>query len=88
MIDDPYAAARINDATASGERWYAVTPNDNADLSVKPRMVCVAGAGVVRMIGADGVSADFTFTAGQDKALSPVRIMATGTTATGIVAVY
>lgn len=88
MIDDPWAAERRTTALASIENWYPVTPSDSADLPTRPRMVTVAVGGVVRMVGADGTAADFTFMDGQDRAASPVRILATGTTATGIVAGY
>lgn len=88
MIDDPFRAERLVSATVPVDRWFAVTPNDDEDLAVKPRLISVSGAGVVRAVDADGVACDFTFAAGQSLPISPTRILETGTTATGIVAAY
>lgn len=72
----------------SADRWVAVTPNDSADLTVKPRMIHVRTGGTVAMADASGNVATFMFADGAEKPLSPHRILATGTTATGIVACW
>lgn len=88
MIDDPYRTERLNDATVSADRWFAITPSDETDLAIKPRALFVGSAGNLVLVGADGVSAPFPALAGQTLALSPHRVMATGTTATGLVGIY
>lgn len=70
------------------DRWYAVTPSDDADLPIKPRMIHVRGGGTVAMVDASGTAATFEFPDGGALPVSPHRIRATGTTATGIVACW
>ena len=63
---------------------YAVTPSNTADLPEVIRQVTISGAGVIRYIGPCGG----TFTTGVLPAgtyvMTASRILATGTTATGI----
>jgi|GEM_PF-1275696 len=75
-----------------GSRWAAITPNDSADIPLvngrKPRSVYATGAGNIVMTDDLGNDATFAFAAGEIKPLSPVRIKATDTTATGIVGLW
>ncbi len=71
-----------------GVRWAAVTPNDSADLQPTPRGIYAAGAGDISLVGSDGVAVTFAFAAGEIKPLAAVRVRSTGTTATGIAAIY
>ena len=68
--------------------WATVTPNDSTDLPATPRAIHVAGGGNVSMTDSQGNTATFVFADGEDKRIRPVRINNTGTTATGIVALY
>lgn len=74
-------------ATASGDNWVAVTPNDGADLAVIPKALYIGGAGNIVVNGADGNAATFAVTAGQILPIRARRVRATSTTATGIVAI-
>ena len=69
-------------------RWLAVAPSNTQVLSVYPRAIAVEVAGNIVAEDADGNIGTFVFTAGEIKAIRPVRIRATGTTATGILALY
>ncbi|MEI4488216.1 hypothetical protein V8J36_18640 [Frigidibacter sp. MR17.14] len=62
----------------------AITPNDSTDLAQVPRALNVAASGTVRMITQGGETADVYVAAGIVFPLRPRRVMATGTTATGI----
>ena len=88
MIDDPFRTERLTDATVPADRWFAITPNDGEDLAVKPRALFVGTGGNLTLIGADGGSATFAVPDGMVLPFSPHRVMATGTTATGIVGVW
>lgn len=67
---------------------YAVTPNDTTPLSATPKGLYIAGAGDLAVQMMDD-SASVTFTAVPAGTVLPIRpshVLATGTTATGIVA--
>jgi hypothetical protein len=69
--------------------FQAVTPNDGVDLNFKTRAIYVGGAGNVACRNALGVSV--TFVAPPVGSFIPVvtdRVMATGTTATNLIALY
>lgn len=75
--------------SAPAHSWAVVTPSDSADVAVIPKFIMVgATGGTVTCLGSDGVSATFTAAAGQRLDIRPARIMATGTTATPIIACY
>ncbi len=84
---DPYA----REISQVGPARYAiaVTPNDNADLATVPRAICVGADGNVALV-MSGNSQDVTvaMVAGVLYPLAPTKIKATGTTATGFVAVW
>lgn len=69
-------------------RLAVVTPSDAADLAEIPKALLIGGAGTVSLIAADDtVAVTLTVEAG----VLPIRVRrvrATGTTATGIVALY
>lgn len=66
----------------------AVTPNDSTDLATVPRALFIGGAGNVVVHDAAGTSLTFTCPAGLMLAFRARRVLSTGTTATGIVAVW
>ena len=71
----------------SGRMHYAVTPNDSATLPLFS-WLHIGGAGDVVVTGPNGVDATFKgLVAGQKLDVSGVKVKATGTTATFIVAV-
>lgn len=71
-----------------GRDWAAITPNDSADIPQRPRMIFVTVAGNVACVGnGGGTGVIFPLAVGWHN-ISPVRIRATGTTATGIIGVW
>jgi len=90
---DAHAAA-VNQiaATAPATRLAAVTPSDsNVDLTDIPRALFVGVAGNIALVGRDDTGNTGTVLAVTAGQLIPVmvrRVLATGTTATGIVALY
>lgn len=80
------SAARV---TAFPRAAVAVTPNDSVDLS-EPMTVIAGTAGAVAVIPASG-GASVVFAgiqAGQAVPVLVSRVLATGTTATGLVGVF
>ena len=61
---------------------YAITPNDGADLAFIPRAIVALTDGDVVMRDRAGVDITYPVTAGQILPFRPVRVLATGTTAT------
>lgn len=69
-------------------RWTAITPHDSNELPELPKAIRCNGAGTLMLVGEDGVAADFVVAAGEALACRPRIVKATGTTATGIRALY
>lgn len=67
--------------------WAQITPNDNNEIRV-PKALYIGGAGNIVLAGADGVDGTFAVGAGATLPLRPRKVKATGTTATGILALY
>mgnify|MGYP006275013433 CR=1 FL=1 len=65
-----------------------VTPDDGADLSIVCRALYVGGAGTVTLRAIDNSQATFTVPGGGEIKVRTRRVLATGTTATGIVGLY
>jgi hypothetical protein len=66
---------------------FAVTPNDSTDLSETTRALYVGTAGSVAAVMASGASVSFgTVASGTVLPVRVVRVLATGTTATAILA--
>ncbi|MEX5730234.1 hypothetical protein Ga0609869_003587 [Rhodovulum iodosum] len=61
-----------------------ITPSDTADLARVTRALNVAGAGSVRVVTVTGQTGDIHVAAGIPFPIRVVRVLATGTTATGI----
>jgi hypothetical protein len=74
------------EATAPASDAFAVTPNDSTDLTFIARSLFFGGAGTVSVITLEGTTVSFTIPAGFILPLEVSRVNATGTTATGIVA--
>jgi hypothetical protein len=76
-LDDPPANAA------------AVTPNDSADLTNTTRMIYVGGAGAVALITKGGHTVTFAAVpVGTTLRVRANRILATGTTATNLLALW
>ena len=69
----------------SAKRWFPITPDGNTDLATIPDAIYVGGAGDIVLKGSDGTNATFAVVAGQTYPFSPMRVLATGTTATGLI---
>lgn len=67
---------------------FEVTPNDTEDLLVASRALNVATEGIVRVTTIGGDTASVAVVAGVPFPIRCTRVWATGTTATGIVALY
>jgi hypothetical protein len=85
-MPDPFQshADRLADPA---RRAFAVTPNDAAELQLLPKALLIGGAGTLTLRAIDA-AADVTVTvvAGQCLPIRASHVRATGTTATGIVA--
>jgi hypothetical protein len=70
------------------DRHFTITPDDDADLSIVPRAIRVGGAGNVVIRDGAGTDVTYAVTAGEVLTFRPVRVLDTGTTATGLVGWY
>lgn len=87
--EDPHSTKEKAGApVGSGYRYVDVTPTDSADLTVAPRGFMALSSGTIKLTGMDGVACTFQIAAGVMLPLRATRVWSTGTTATGIVAVY
>lgn len=73
-------------STDSASDWFAVTPSDSADLPQQPRFLFVGNGGDIVAVSRNGKTVTFeNVPDGAYLMASPVRILATNTTASGIV---
>ena len=89
---DPFAS-NADARTAQCTHWAAVTPSDATDLARYPKAIYAGVGGDIAMVGAhapDGSAGVVwkSVPAGVPMPVVPRRILATGTTATNIVACY
>lgn len=70
-----------------GREFAAITPNNTTDIPIRPRALWVGVAGNINCIDQDGVTTLFSNMPVGWHPIGPVRILATGTTASGIVGV-
>lgn len=86
---DPFALA-AKGVTAQARSAAAVTPSDTTDLTIYAKALWIGGDGTLTVIPVDNTdNAPVTFAVPQG--VFPVqvrRVLSTGTTATGIVALY
>jgi len=71
-------------AESPADYGFAITPSDAVDLAITPRSVLATGAGTVAWHNRDGEPQITTFAAGERVPIRARRILATGTTATGL----
>ncbi|MEL7513660.1 MAG: hypothetical protein AAGK03_03535 [Pseudomonadota bacterium] len=86
-MSDPFQSF-AKSLTAPPTGGAAVAPSDANDLPVPTRALNVGGAGFVRVTMIDGDVVTLSVAAGVVFPLRAVRIWATGTTATDIVALH
>jgi len=74
----------------SALNWFDVdaVKSDSVDLTVRPRWIMCNVAGTVKMTDWGGTALTLTLLAGVFYPVRPVRIWATGTSATGIIGLY
>jgi len=65
-----------------------VTPSDGTDLTISSRALAVAEEGTVKVTMVNGTVGTITIVPGAPFAVRATRVWATGTSATGIVALY
>ncbi len=68
-----------------GDLHVSITPSDSTDIANRPRALRFNGAGDVVIRDRAGTDITYTVTAGEVMPFRGVRILSTGTTATGIV---
>lgn len=87
MATDDYSSLSGQAWTAPASSSAPITPSDSTDLSDLTRWVFVGGAGNLVAVMKDGTTVSFIgIVAGTLLPIRVSRVMATGTTATGIIA--
>jgi len=76
------------DGTGPAIRWSAIAPHDTAALDPMPRALFVGIGGTLALEDRTGSVVVWTVMDGQFLPVSPLRIRATGTTATNIIALW
>lgn len=72
--------------TSPPARAFSITPDDGTDLALATRGLMVGGTGSVALVTTAGDTATLTgLQPGQQYAIRIRRVLATGTTATGLV---
>lgn len=77
----------MSDFTLIPSKFLDITPSDSAPVNASLGLY-IGTNGIVKLVGADGVIATFRVGDGQYLTGRIQRVMATGTTATGIVALF
>lgn len=80
-MSDPFAQHAVG-RTSPGMRHAPVTASDTALLDPRPRVICALTAGTLALEDEAGTIVVYPVTAGQLLPFSPLRVRATGTTAT------
>lgn len=71
--------------TGPADNIFNITPNDGADLATFTRAINVAASGTVAVVTTAGVTGTVYVAAGVAFPVRARRVLATGTSATGIV---
>jgi hypothetical protein len=82
----------MEDRTGDGvggpaNEWFSIEPDDNTDLKVKPRALLIGTAGSLRVKSSRGTIETLPVPVGYNP-IRPVRVYATGTSASGIFGLY
>lgn len=78
----------VDTSSSPSRRWAVIVPSDAADVADLPKALRIDQGGTLALMGSDGTIATFAVFDGETLPLRPKRVMATGTTATGIKALY
>ncbi|WP_292295031.1 hypothetical protein [Marivita sp.] len=87
MARDPYNGKASGLPDPAGG-VLSITPDDDTDLSVTCRALYVGQAGDVKLRAMDNTEAIFAASEGSYILVRTRRVLATGTTATGLVGLY
>lgn len=68
--------------TSPATRHLAITPDDNADLPILPRVIFCQMHGTIMVRDSEGVDLPYTMVLGDRIDFRGVRVLATGTTGT------
>ena len=71
--------------TSPATRHTAITPSDSVDLDPRPRALRINVGGNIAIRDREGTDITYAVIAGEILPFRGVRVLATGTTATGIV---
>ena len=71
-------------ATGPADHGFQITPSDDTDLAMATRSVFAGGAGVIKWHNANGQVQHTTVTDNERVPIKARRILATGTTASGL----
>lgn len=86
-MPDPFAD-HLSGLESPASKLSAIIPDDTTDLPEACRALNVAGAGTIALVTVDGSTATVFVAAGIAFPVRARRILATGTTATSIVAMW
>lgn len=81
---DPFSSTATG-RESPGMRHFTITPNNSVDIPIRPRAIRAGGDGNIAIRDEVGTDITYAVVAGDILPFSPVRILATGTTATPIV---
>lgn len=84
MQSDPFKSFPVRRESPAVSH-FPITPSDTDDLPLRPRVFRADVGGTVTARDESGVDITYTLVDGETLIFSPVRILATGTTATGLV---
>lgn len=87
MTVEPLAFDGI-EASKPASYHFSITPSDSQDLAIIPRAVIIMTGGDIVIRDKEGTDITYTVSDGTLLPLRAVRILSTGTTATGIVGLY
>lgn len=74
----------VQTATGPADYGFEITPSDGADLTRATRSVRATGGGVIKWHNLFGAEQHTTVSDGESAPIKARRILATGTTATGL----
>jgi len=73
---------------STGEYHFLITPADGSDLGTIPRAIYCGTAGNLVLRDKGGTDCTYAVLAGQYVMFRAYRVLATGTTATGLIGIY
>jgi hypothetical protein len=79
-MSDPFDSDYVN-LTSPAVSHFPITPDDTADLPVRPRAIFVNAGGTAALQDKSGVVVSYELAAGAVLSIRPLRVLATGTTA-------